>query len=68
MARKRINALYTLIVCKLSLADIKTMNIEAAKKRVMGVCMKICTYSYTHNCERGLLNEANRTKSGVCPA
>ncbi len=53
MAQETINPLYTLIVRKLSLADIKNKNIAAVKMRLIGVCMKIYTYSYTHNNRKG---------------
>lgn len=53
MAQKIINPLYTPIVRKLSLADIKSRNIAAIKMRLIGVCMKIYTHSYTHNNGKG---------------
>lgn len=50
---QRNNPLFNVIVCKLSLADIKIVKEKAVNMLLMYFFMKTYTYKYTHNKKKG---------------
>lgn len=51
---QRNNPLFNVIVCKLSLADIKIMKLRVVKMLSLYSRMKLYTYKYTHNQRKGV--------------